>query len=64
MLGLFVKIVGHIVSNSSFTDDSTIQCHITSTADETVLNALSFKEYIQHGTLTQIHKEVKVTFTL
>jgi len=53
MLGLFIKIVGHIVSNSSFTDDPMIQFYIPqpSTADETLLNTPSFKEYIQQCTL-------------
>ena len=51
MLGMCIKIDGHIVSNSLFTDDLKIQCYITSTADETLLNELSFKECIQQCTL-------------
>jgi len=48
---LCIKTVGHIVLNSLFTDDPMIQCYITSTADETLLNTLSFKEHVQQCTL-------------
>jgi hypothetical protein len=51
MLGMCIKTDGHIVSNSLFTDGPKIQCYITSTADETLLNVLSFKECIQQCTL-------------